>query len=61
VSLADDEPFVDVQLPDGVSSALMAHQLVVRAGTRDLLTAAIRFLREKYGTRLRVHADPTRY
>jgi len=61
VSLADDEPFVDVQLPDGVSSALMAHQLVVRAGTRELLTAAIGSLREKYGTRLRVHADPTRY
>jgi len=61
VSLADDESIPEVEVPEGVSTALMAQQLVLRATTRELLSSAIQSLREKYGTRLRVHADPTRY
>lgn len=61
VSLSDGEPFSDLELLDGVSSAVVGDDIVVKSSTRDLLRNQIDVLRARYGARLRVHADPTRY
>jgi primosomal protein N' len=61
VALADDEAFTDVQLLDGVNAATMNNHLVLRSESREALQEAVAQLRARYGTRLRVHADPTRY
>lgn len=61
VALADDEAFTDVQLLDGVNVATMNNHLVLRSESREALQEAVAQFRARYGTRLRVHADPTRY
>ena len=61
VSLADDESFVGMPTLDGVDTALMSGQLILKSISRDSLREAIDVLRGHYGARLRVHADPTRY
>lgn len=61
VSLADDQPINVVDLQTSVDSALVGNLLMLKAATRAELSSAIQQLRETYGTRLRVHADPTRY
>jgi primosomal protein N' len=61
VSLTDDESFVGMPTLEGVDTALMSGQLILKSISRDSLREAIDVLRGHYGARLRVHADPTRY
>jgi primosomal protein N' len=61
LSLAEDESFADMPTLNGVDTALMSGQLILKSISRDSLREAIDVLRGHYGARLRVHADPTRY
>ena len=61
LSLADDDTFSNIPALDGVETALLSGALLLKAPTRDHLRDALVTLRAQYGSRLRVHADPTRY
>ena len=61
VSLSDDQPIKTDDVRPSVDSATMGGQMMLKAKTRAELSESIAQLREKYVTRLRVHADPTRY
>jgi primosomal protein N' len=61
LSLADDALFDNLPHLNGVSTAVLSGQLVLKADTREAIRQAVTILRSQYGTRLRVHADPTRY
>ena len=61
VSLADDEPINANGLPAEITTAFENNRTILKAPTRHMLAQSIEKLREMYGNRLRVHADPTRY
>ena len=61
VSLADDEPINADGLPAEITTAFENNRTILKAPTRHMLAQSIEKLREMYGNRLRVHADPTRY
>ena len=61
VSLGDDELINTDVLPAGIISAVENGRTILKASTRHMLAQSFEKLREMYGNRLRVHADPTRY
>jgi primosomal protein N' len=61
VSLGDDEIINTDGLPAEITTAIENSRTILKASTRHMLSQSVDKLREMYGSRLRVHADPTRY
>ena len=61
VSLAEGESFGDMPDVSPVRAAVHDGEALLSAGSRDAMREAVNMLRLRYGSSLRVHADPTRY
>ncbi len=61
VSLADGGSFADLPVLAPVRCAVRDDGALLSAPSRDAMRDALLLLRQRHGTSLRVHADPTRY
>lgn len=61
VSLADGQSFGDLPQITPARIAVRGDEALVSADSRAAMKDAVAELRNRYGTSLRVHADPTRY